>query len=375
MRSLFIRLFLWFWLTVVISGGIFFIVVIKNRPFPPQHHHFTPEPRPIPPVTTDPIPSSGHQPPRHPKASGPPGFPLFVQLLIYFVVGGLVCYLLAWRLTAPIRRLRTATQRLANGDLTTRVGIGDKGKGDEISDLARDFDRMAERIELLLLSQKQLVRDISHELRSPLARLGVALGLARRTAPPEAAKSLDRIEQEASRLNEMISELLTLSLIETGSSLKEAEPVEFDKLLLEVVEDADFEAANSGRSVRLTHSCKLKLSGNQELLRRSIENVVRNAVRYTAEGSVVDVALYESSDGANAYISVRDHGSGVPDEALDSIFKPFFRIEEARDRQSGGTGLGLAITAGTIKQHGGTVKAANHTGGGLLVTITLPVAG
>ncbi len=368
MRTLFIRLFLWFWLTVALSGGIFFIVVIKNRPFPPQHHHLGFEPRVPLPDAAIPKSPDWHPPPK------PRGFPLILQLLIYFVVGGLVCYLLAWRLTAPIRRLRTATQRLANGDLTARVGIGERRKGDEISDLGRDFDRMAERIQLLLLSQKQLVRDISHELRSPLARLGVALGLARRAAPPEAAKALDRIEQEASRLNEMISELLTLSLLENDSSLKETAEVELDELLQEVVEDADFEAANISRSVRLTESCKLNVSGNQELLRRSLENVVRNAVRYTAEGTVVEVALYESEGGANASISIRDHGLGVPDESLDAIFKPFFRIEEARDRQSGGAGLGLAITAGTIKQHGGKVKATNHPGGGLLVTITLPIS-
>ncbi|SKA02503.1 two-component system, OmpR family, sensor histidine kinase CpxA [Trichlorobacter thiogenes] len=379
MRSLFVKLFFWFWLTVVLSGGIFFLVAIKTRPGfhprPPVSFHQGPQagdptqpgmqqPAPLPPP-------AGHHP--EPPPHGFPSFPLIAQLVIYFVVGGLACYLLAWRLTAPIRRLRRATQQLAQGDLTARVGFRAAAKGDEIADLGRDFDRMAEQLEVLMSAQKQLVRDISHELRSPLARLNVALGLARREAPASAAVAFDRIEQESDRLNQMISELLTLTLLESGSKALEKRQVDLAALTAEVVDDADFEAAGSGRTVQLVATPVRPLTGNYELLRRALENVVRNAVRYTAPGTVVEVHL-EQETADEVCLRVRDHGPGVPEEALSAIFKPFFRVAEARDRQSGGTGIGLAITAGTIKHHGGTVTARNLPEGGLEVLIRLPLS-
>jgi len=379
MRSLFVRLFFWFWLTVVLSGGIFFLVAIKTRPeFPPRppvsFHQEKQAGDPTQPATQQPaplLPSAGHHP--EPPPHGFPSFPLIAQLVIYFVVGGLACYLLAWRLTAPIRRLRRATQQLAQGDLTARAGFGANAKGDEIADLGRDFDRMAEQLEGVMAAQKQLVRDISHELRSPLARLNVALGLARREAPASAAPAFDRIEQESDRLNQMISELLTLTLLESGSKSLEKKQVDLAALTAEVVHDADFEAAGSGRSVQLMAVPVPLLTGNYELLRRALENVVRNAVRYTAPGTVVEVHL-EQETAEEVCLRVRDHGPGVPEEALVAIFKPFFRVAEARDRQSGGTGIGLAITAGTIKHHGGTVTARNLPEGGLEVLIRLPLS-
>lgn len=382
MRSLFIRLFFWFWLTVVLSGGIFFLIAIKTRPelppFPKEHHLSDQQMKPPPmgdptfPETQQPPPfpleERHHRPPPHGFFS----FPLVAQLAIYFVVGGGACYLLAWRLTAPIRRLRKAAQQLAQGDLTTRVGIGAEARGDEITDLGRDFDRMAEQLEGLMAAQKQLVRDISHELRSPLARLNVALGLARREAPASAAPAFDRIEQESDRLNQMISELLTLTLLEGGGTALEKEQVDLAALTAEVVHDADFEAAGSGRAVQLIAAPVPLLLGNYELLRRALENVVRNAVRYTASGTAVEVRL-ELDAADQICLWVRDHGPGVPEEALSAIFKPFFRVAEARDRQSGGTGIGLAITAGTVRHHGGSVTARNLPEGGLEVLIRLPL--
>ena len=311
-----------------------------------------------------------------PRREPPPIYPfhsdIWFRFCVSFVIGGLVCWGLAWHLTSPVRKLRAATQRLATGDLTSRVRIGDKGRGDEIADLVRDFNRMAERIERLVTAQKQLVRDISHELRSPLARLSVASGLARREAPPSTTAALDRIERETERLNEMIGELLTLSLLESGSEHFENAPFDLAELVDEVVRDADFEAAAGDRSVLFDSDGPLMAPGNREMVRRALENVVRNGVRYTEEGTAVEVRL--ERDGSEwVEIRVRDHGPGLPPEALTEIFRPFYRYAEARDRQSGGTGIGLAITERAVHLHAGEVRASNAEGGGLLVVIRLPI--
>ncbi len=294
------------------------------------------------------------------------------RLVTAFVVTGLIAYLLARSLTSPIGKLRRATQQFAAGDLATRVGPEIK-RNDEIADLARDFDRMAERIGDLVGSQQRLLRDISHELRSPLARLNVALGLARQKAGDGAANSLDRIEREAERLNELIGQLLTLTLLESGSERPQQESVELGELVEEITADADFEARSRNRAVRLTARSPLMILGSREMLRRAIENVVRNAVRYTAEDSAVEISA-EARDGM-AVVRVRDHGPGVPEAALDKLFRPFYRAEDARDRQSGGTGIGLAITERAVGMHGGTVSAANAPEGGLLIEIRLPLQG
>lgn len=320
--------------------------------------------------------AEGSPPPpvrRKPPPAYPFPFDFWFRFGVSFVVGGLICYGLAWRLTSPVRKLRAATQRLATGDLTSRAPAGDKGWGDELGDLVRDFNQMAERIERLVTAQKQLVRDISHELRSPLARLGVALGIARRNSPPGASAALDRIEREAERLNEMIGELLTLSLLESGSGNFEKTGFDLNEMIEEVVRDADFEATAGARRVEFFAAARLMLQGNREMLRRALENVVRNGVRYTEEGTSVEVCL-DREDTRQAAIRVRDHGPGLPEEALGEIFRPFYRHAEARDRQSGGTGIGLAITERAVGLHGGAVDAANADGGGLVVTIRLPLS-
>lgn len=315
--------------------------------------------------------------PLRPSRKPPPMtiFPpdIWFRFIVSLVIGGLVCYGLAWRLTSPVRKLRAATQRLATGDFTSRVRIGDRGRGDEIADLVRDFNRMAERIERLVTAQKQLVRDISHELRSPLARLSVALGLARREAPPSTVAALDRIERETERLNQMIGELLTLSLLESGSERFEKTAFDLNELVEEVARDADFEAAAGARSVRFHPDGPLIVTGNREMARRAMENVMRNGVRYTDEGTAVEVTL-ERKGTQWAEIRVRDHGPGLPREALTEIFRPFYRYAEARDRQSGGTGIGLAITERAVRLHAGEVWASNAEDGGLVVTIRLPLS-
>jgi len=303
------------------------------------------------------------------------GFSL--PLLVTFVVGGMVCLGLAWRLTAPVRRLRSAAQRLAGGDLAARVGLGPVRPGDEVAALGRDFDLMAARIEELMTAQQHLLRDISHELRSPLARLNVALELARQRSGPDAEGALDRIERETERLNDLIAQLLTLTQIETGRDRIAREPVSLTRLVQAVAADANFEAETRRRSVRAVVEEELTVRGSEEILRRAIENVVRNAIRYTAEGTPVDITVSRrpgQSGGDTAVIRIRDHGPGVPEGALPQLFLPFYRVTGARDRQTGGTGIGLAITERAVRLHGGTVTAANAPEGGLAVEIVLPLA-
>jgi two-component system sensor histidine kinase CpxA len=314
------------------------------------------------------------------------GSPFFshplLHLLLIALLGGLFCYGLAKYLTSPVAKLRAATREFAGGNLSARVGPTLGGRQDELVSLAADFDEMAEKIQSLVESQRRLLGDISHELRSPLARLNVALELARQRSGVEAASALERIQLEAETLNEMIGQLLALTRLESGAA--EAEKIEFDLgvLLTEVVKDADFEARASNRQVNLAATEPAIIDGVPNLIRRAIENVIRNAVHYTAEGTEVEIKLVLDSGATpsdagkpndeRAVIVVRDHGPGVPDEALGEIFRPFYRVDEARDREAGGVGLGLAIAERAVRLHGGSVFARNARDGGLIITLTLP---
>lgn len=298
-----------------------------------------------------------------------------MRLLAIFIVASVFCYWLARYLTAPARTLKTATRKLASGDLKARVGKSLGGRRDELADLGKDFDVMAEQIESLITSQNRLLRDISHELRSPLARLNVALELARRQSGKEAGESLDRIEREAERLNHLIGQLRTLTLLESRTDIMDKETVNLSVLVKSVSEDAAFEAESAGRSVETELSDDIRVEGSEELLRRAIENVVRNAVRYTGEGTAVDITLKRVQlNGAEfAVLTVHDRGPGVPEEALACLFSPFYRVAESRDRQSGGMGIGLAITDRAVRLHGGKVEAENALDGGLIIRLYLPV--
>src|SRR5215213_8304064 len=304
----------------------------------------------------------------------PPFQPTFqtlgLRLLVVLVIGGIFCYWLARYLTQPILKLRTTTNELAEGNLGARMSAKIAKRRDEVGELGRDFNSMAERLESMVKAQQRLLGDISHELRSPLARLGVALGLARQRSGPEANSALNRIERESDNLNEMISQLLTLTRLESGTDGRKRTDVDLAALVKEVAEDADFEARSQNRAVQVVSSDDCSIKGVEELLRSAVENVVRNAVRYTPEGTAVEVAL--SRQNGHAVISVRDHGHGVPEESLETIFRPFYRTEDARDRQSGGgTGLGLAITERAVRMHGGSVQAVNSADGGLNVEMRL----
>lgn len=299
---------------------------------------------------------------------------LGMRLLVVLVIGGIFCYWLARYLTTPLFKLRTTTNELAEGNLGARVSTKLAKRRDEVGQLGRDFNAMAERLESMVKAQQRLLGDISHELRSPLARLGVALGLARQRSGAEANGALDRIERESDNLNEMISQLLTLTRLESGTDGRRRSEVDLTALVHEVAQDADFEARSVNRSVEVVSSDNCSINGVEELLRSAVENVVRNAVRYTPEGTAVEVALRkQNGNGDNfAVISVRDRGNGVPDEALEKIFRPFYRTEDARDRQSGGgTGLGLAITERAVRMHGGSVQAVNAADGGLSIEMRL----
>jgi two-component system sensor histidine kinase CpxA len=240
----------------------------------------------------------------------------------------------------------------------------------------RDFDAMAERLENLVKAQSRLLNDISHELRSPLARLNVALGLARQRSGMEAADMLERIELEASRLNELIGRLLTLARLEDGLQHVPPTPVALDEVVLSVAEDAEFEAQARKCHVRSDiPEGEWSVQGQPSLLHSAIENVVRNAIRYTREGTAVEIKLKREvlPEGAQAVVTVTDCGSGVPPDALEKLFQPFYRLDDDRGRQTGGVGLGLAITERAVRFHGGRVAAFNRTEGGLRLEIHLPL--
>lgn len=280
----------------------------------------------------------------------------------------LLCWILARYLASPISKIREATQRLAGGDLSVRVGNQLGRRRDELASLARDFDIMAERLESLVLSQKRLTRDVSHELRSPLARINVALEIAKQKANAETLPVLERLESEARKLNDMISQLLTLSRLEAGSENVTMHQLNLRQLVEQVIADAAFEAEARGRSVKLVSAEDCYVLGSERLLRSAVENVLRNAVRYTKEGTEVEVAL-KNGDG-NATVMIRDYGDGVPESELKNLFRPFYRVSESRDRGSGGTGLGLAIAEQAIRLHRGRIEARNSEPG-LTVEIRL----
>ncbi len=292
-----------------------------------------------------------------------------LQILAVIFTAGLGCYWLARYLSSPIGKLRTATQKLAGGDLQTRVADEVGNRHDELAALAKDFDEMAERIETLIDSQKRLTRDVSHELRSPLARMNVALELARAKSNGDSNKLLDRIERESKQLNDMISQILTLSKLESQSETIEKHNINIGRLVERVVADADFEAASQNKKVEIIQNSEAKIFGNENLLKSAVENVLRNAVRYTNDKVEVSV----NGSEAETVIKIRDHGNGVPNDELLKLFTPFHRVAEARERKSGGVGLGLAIAEQAVHAHKGKIAAQNAKDGGLIVEIKLPL--
>lgn len=276
-----------------------------------------------------------------------------------------LCYWFAYRLTTPLRKLQQAVDCFGKGDLKARA---QSTRRDELGQLVRTFNRMADRIQTLLAAERRLLLDISHELRSPLARLSVAVELARSKSSD--GVMLDRIEREAERLGSLVSELLQVTRVEGDPSKRRTEPVRLDELIEEIAGDTAIEANAKNCGINLNRMQPVTLPGDPELLRRAIENVVRNAIRYAPEGTTVDIDL-RAAEG-HAQICVRDHGPGVPETALPRIFDAFYRVEEDRDRASGGVGLGLAIAKRAVELHQGKLFARNASPG-LLVAIELPL--
>lgn len=292
-------------------------------------------------------------------------------LLLAFalVVSGLVCWWLARYVSKPVVHLQASARSLAAGNLEARVGENFSRRQDELGVLARDFDTMADHLRTLIASKESLLRAMSHELRSPLARLRVALGLARREGA-DLTKQFDRIELETERLDEIIGQMLQLSQLRVVEHQLPRSPLDITSLMSEVVDDARLEATAAGKQVDWHAGAPVQFNGDHDLLRSAIENVLRNAVRFTAVNTSVEVSL--ALEGGRIRIGIRDHGPGVPAAELARIFEPFYRVAESRDRDSGGTGLGLAIAARIIDLYGGTVRARNCDDGGLSVEIILP---
>ena len=299
---------------------------------------------------------------------------LLIRLAAIVIVGILVCLWLAHYITSPVLRLQHAVREIAAGKLSTRVGATLGRRRDEIAALGHDFDHMAEHLETLMNVQRRLLQAISHELRSPLARMNVALGLGRQRSGEELQSSWDRIQKEADRLNEMIAQILTLARLESESDIAARHTIELSLFLQEIVADADFEARSIECSVIVVLSEPLLVRANTSLLRSAIENVLRNAIRYTERGSQVEVSLLADSVNGQtiAIIHVADHGPGVPEPDLVNVFRPFYRVADSRERETGGVGLGLAITDHAIRLHGGAVSARNSPLGGLIVELRLP---
>nr|WP_320011023.1 ATP-binding protein [uncultured Desulfobulbus sp.] len=300
----------------------------------------------------------------------------WVRLLVFLPVAGIICYLLARSFSAPLARLRRTSRQIAAGDLSARIGTSLGKPGNEIGDLARDFDHMAERMEGLVTGQKRLLSDISHELRSPLARLNLALELAKKRFNAENDDILARIGRESERLNALIGQLLSLTRSEAFVLDKDTPAVTLPELIREIADDVGFETSTQHKSIKVLDLEQLRVIGSLELLHQAIENVIRNGAYYTFAHTEVHVRLFSKTDTAQqqwAVIQVRDHGPGVPEDKIPNLKEPFFRVAEARDRNSGGTGLGLAIAHQVVQQHGGRIHIYNMTDQqGLVVEINLP---
>jgi signal transduction histidine kinase len=287
---------------------------------------------------------------------------------IAILAAAVMSVLLARYLSSPIVRLQKASRSLAAGALDTRVGAPFTRRGDEVGTLARDFDAMAERIQALVTAKETLLRDVSHELRSPLARIRMALALAERRAGPEAQQNLERIELEAERLDALVGQVMTLTRLRT-TSVPRHDSVRLDTLIGEVVDDARYEYPEA--RVEYRPSGAVMLQGDADGLKSAIENVVRNALIYGDRGQPIEIEL--TAGATTATIRVLDRGPGVPDAELARIFEPFYRTDKSRDHRQGGQGIGLAITTRVVELHGGTVKAANRAEGGLAITLELPL--
>jgi two-component system sensor histidine kinase CpxA len=302
----------------------------------------------------------------------------FPQLPVAIVVFGITTFILVLLLVRPIGRLRIAARALANGELATRVAKPDGEErifgGDEIQGLVHDFNYMAEQLERLVGAQKILVRDVSHELRSPLARLSVALELAREEAPSSMQEHLQRIDREAGRLNLLIGQLLRLSSIESTNASSHLDKFTLHGLVEELLPDAEYEAQQRCCKIQVLEHSDCTVQGNHELIYRAIENIVRNAIRYTRQDTVVELKIRcgERAGLRMVTLDVADSGPGIPETELENVFRPFYRVDAARQQDTGGFGVGLAIADRAVRLHHGELRARNRPEGGLTISLSLP---
>jgi len=297
-----------------------------------------------------------------------PRWNIWAFLPYYFLVlgaTGILCWIAAAGVISPIRRIANSIAQFGQGDLGVRV---ETDRPDEIGQLGRSFNDMAERMERLITSERRLLSDISHELRSPLARLKFAMKLARTSNDPAAA--LERIERDVNRIASLVSDIVAINVVEDDPALEEKHEICIRDIIGEVTNDCGVEAQARGCAISVSGQVCGQVLGNPELLRRAVENVVRNAIRYSPEKTAVEVELGE--DVNDARITVRDYGPGVPDNVIQRIFDPFFRVEEARNTNGGGSGLGLSIAKRAVCVHRGRIFAENATPG-LRVTIVIPL--
>ncbi|MES2256923.1 MAG: ATP-binding protein [Pseudomonadota bacterium] len=317
----------------------------------------------------------GDRPPPDGGMQRPPRFrPLapYVPVVAAVMVSLLFAALLAWYFSRPIRSLRQAFEAASHGDLAPRFSHVSGKRGDELSDLGRDFDRMTARLRSLIDGQTRLLHDVSHELRSPLARLQAAIGLAHQQ-PDKMRASLERIEREGVRMDKLVGELLTLARLEAGALNAAREEISMADLLDEIVGDAEFEAASHDRAIELEGEADVAVTGQADLLARAIENIVRNAIKHSPAGGIVRVELQVDAIARRLRIRVLDRGPGVAPADLQAIFEPFFRSSDT-PKDVEGHGLGLAIARQVVQAHGGGIAAENRHDGGLCVEIMLPVA-
>ncbi|AUH72890.1 two-component system sensor histidine kinase CpxA [Legionella sainthelensi] len=304
---------------------------------------------------------------------GVPWAGLTIRLILAIFISGLICYLLSRYLTQPLRSLGMAAKSIAKGQLNTRVGHLRGHNKDEIAQLSAEFDRMAEQVETLVKSKERLLQDISHELRSPLARLQIALELGRKKTNHLADGEFNRMELECSRLNVLITEILDFARLEKSTTDLNFNEVDLSTLLLNIINDANFEFGNEFPRVKagVIEPCHLLL--DERLIHRAIENVVRNALHYSPATEQVTVSLKRSETLEHICIDISDKGPGVPEDQLNRIFNPFYRVDTSRTKKTGGYGLGLAIAARAIQLHHGEIVASNNPDRGLLVRIILSV--
>ena len=342
MRKLYWKIFIWFWLamclTIVVIALVSSQVTQQSSGVDFEHYSF----------------NRGN---------------IIFRFSVAILIGGFICYLLSLYLLRPIRILQRAAKKLGQGEFQTRVQALLGHRKDEIGELARDFDEMAARLESLVLSKQQLLQDISHELRSPLARLSVALEIARDKSPA-VEKELTRIAYETDKLNELIRQLLSLASLDASQNEITFEKVDLVELVQSIVSDANYEIQHRITPIQFItpKSCDAEVC--YPLLRSAIENIIRNALRYTPENQPIKVTLLPKED--EIHISIEDSGPGIPEEKLAHVFDPFFRVDDSRTQRTGGFGLGLAIAKRAILLHKGHIYAKNLSQGGLNVTLSFP---